>query len=97
MPVFAAQTYDLFISGTTSVHENNNSFKISPNPTSDIATLFLKNYSDVIVYNTLGKQVINLKKINGHIVLNKEDIGVGLFFINILSEDHNTITKLIIK
>jgi hypothetical protein len=87
----------MFISGSTSFYDHNTSFSIFPNPASDIATLLLKKNSDVIVYNTLGKQLINRKNINGNLILNKEYIGAGLFFVNIVSGDQNIITKLVIK
>lgn len=97
IPTFTVQTYEMFISGSTSFYDHNTSFSIFPNPTSDIATLLLKKNSDVIVYNTLGKQLINRKNINENLILNKEYIGAGLFFVNILSGDQNIITKLVIK
>jgi hypothetical protein len=97
IPTYAAQTYDLFIDGNTSINESYNNFKVFPNPTSDKATLFLEKYSDVMVFNTLGKKMINISDVKGNIQLNKTELGVGLFFISISTEDENTITKLIIK
>jgi len=97
IPTYAAQTYDLFIDGNTSINEGYNNFKIFPNPTSDKASLFLEKYSDVMVFNTLGEKIINISDVKGDIQINKDELGVGLFFISISSEGEKTITKLIIK
>ncbi|MAO33779.1 MAG: hypothetical protein CMD03_03375 [Flavobacteriales bacterium] len=97
LPTFTVQTYELFISGSTSLYNNNVTFSIFPNPTTNIATLFLKKNADVIVYNTLGNEVLNLQNVKGEIFLNKNHIGSGLYFVNILSNNHSTKTKFIIK
>ena len=97
LPTFPAVEYDLFIDDATSINNSYYQFKIFPNPTSDKATLFLEKYSDVMVFNTLGEKMINILDIKGNIQLNKDELGVGLFFISISSEDEKTITKLIIK
>ena len=97
IPQFTAQTYDMLITAATSVYDDSYDVTIFPNPTSDIATLFFKDPSDVIVYNIFGEQVISLKDIRGNIVFNKQAIGSGLFFVRISSQGYNTLTKLIIK
>ena len=97
IPQFTAQTYDMLITAATSVYDDSYDMMIFPNPTLDIATLFFKEPSDVIVYNIFGEQVINFKDVHGKIVFKKEKIGSGLFFVSISSKTYNTLTKLIIK
>ena len=97
IPQFTAQTYDMLITAATSVYEDSYNVNIFPNPTLDLATLFFKEPSDVIVYNIFGEQVINFKDVHGKIVFNKEEIGSGFFFVSISSKTYNTLTKLIIK
>lgn len=97
LPTFPAVEYDLLIEGSTSVNDNTNDFRIFPNPTSERTTLFLENYSDVTVFNTLGEKIMYISDVNGNIEINKNQLGIGLFFINISSAETNIITKLIIK
>ena len=97
LPSFSTQQYYLLINGATSLNENNSNSNLFPNPTSKIATLFLRKYSDIVVYNTSGIKVIVLNNIIGEIVFRKEDLGTGLFFINISSKNYNTVIKLIIE
>ena len=53
--------------------------------------------SDVVVYNVLGKEVFKSVSIEGDLVLSKADLGKGMFYIMIKSENKTETIKLIIK
>ena len=75
----------------------NYSSKIFPNPTANEAMLCLYSVSDVVVYNVLGKEVIKSLNIAGNLVLSKADLGTGMFYVMIQSENKTETIKLIIK
>ena len=97
LPSFTIQEYDLFISGNTLVNDNDFLFNLFPNPTSDKITIYLDNISDIIVYNSMGKKLLEFQDFNGSFVLNKEQIGCGLFFLNIISNRQKKRLKFIVK
>ena len=98
LPSFSAVEYDLLITGATAINEvGNYSSKIFPNPTANEAMLCLYSVSDVVVYNVLGKEVLTSVSIEGNLVLSKADLGKGMFYIMIKSENKTETIKLIIK
>ena len=98
LPSFPAIEYDLLVTGATAINEiGNYSSKIFPNPTANEAKLLLHSISDVVVYNILGKDVFELLSIEGDLVLSKADLGKGMFYIIITSENKTETIKLIIK
>jgi len=50
-----------------------------------------------VVYNVLGKEVFTSVSIEGNLVLSKADLGKGMFYIMITSENKTETIKLIIK
>jgi len=97
-PSFSAVEYDLLVTGATAINEVDNfSSKIFPNPTANEAMLCLYSVSDVVVYNVLGKEVLTSVSIEGNLVLSKADLGKGMFYIMIKSENKTETIKLIIK
>ena len=98
LPSFSAVEYDLLVTGATAINEvGNYSSKIFPNPTANEAMLCLYSVSDVVVYNVLGKEVFTSVSIEGNLVLSKADLGKGMFYIMITSENKTETIKLIIK
>lgn len=98
LPSFSTVEYDLLVAGSTVIDEvDNYILKISPNPTANEATLSLDLMSDVVVFNVLGKQVFKSVSIQGVCVLSKADLGKGIFYIMIKSENKTETIKLIIK
>jgi len=98
LPSFSAVEYDLLVTGSTAINEvGNYGSKIFPNPTADEAKLSLYSVSDVVVYNVLGKEVFKSVSIEGNLVLSKADLGKGMFYIMITSENKTETIKLIIK
>ena len=98
LPSFSAVEYDLLVTGATAINEvDHYSSKIFPNPTVNEAMLSLHLISDVVVYNVLGKEVIKSLNIAGNLVLSKADLGTGMFYIMIQSENKTETIKLIIK
>ena len=59
--------------------------------------LCLYSVSDVVVYNVLGKEVVKSLNIAGNLFLSKADLGTGMFYIMIQSENKTETIKLIIK
>ena len=98
LPSFSAVEYDLLVTGATAINEvGNYSSKIFPNPTANEAMLCLYSVSDVVVYNVLGKEVFTSVSIEGNLVLSKADLGKGMFYVMIKSENKIETIKLIIK
>jgi len=98
LPSFPAVEYDLFVEGSTATHEiGNYRSKVFPNPTSNQAILSLISFSDVVVYNILGKEVLIANNVKGDLVLSKNDIGKGVFYISVQSKNKTETIKLIIK
>jgi hypothetical protein len=97
LPSFSAVEYDLFIDASTVVSEITQHSFLYPNPTANEAMLCLYSVSDVVVYNVLGKEVFTSVSIEGNLVLSKADLGKGMFYIMIKSENKTETIKLIIK
>jgi len=97
LPSFSVVEYDLFIDGSTVVSEITQHSFLYPNPTANEAMLCLYSVSDVVVYNVLGKEVFTSVSIEGNLVLSKADLGKGMFYIMITSENKTETIKLIIK
>ena len=97
LPSFSAVEYDLFIDGSTVVSELTQHSFLYPNPTTNEAKLSLRSMSDVMVYNILGKEVFISINIAGDLFLSKADLGKGMFYIMIKSENKTETIKLIIK
>jgi hypothetical protein len=98
LPSFPAVEYDLFVEGSTATHEiGNYRSKVFPNPTSSQAILSLITFSDVVVYNILGKEVLIANNIKGDLLLSKNDIGKGVFYISVQSKSKTETIKLIVK
>jgi len=97
LPSFSVVEYDLFIDGSTVVSEITHHSFLYPNPTTNETKLSLRSMSDVMVYNILGKEVVKSVSIDGDLVLSKADLGKGIFYIMIKSENKTETIKLIIK
>ena len=98
LPSFTVVEYDLLVTGATAINEvGNYRLKVFPNPTSNQAIVSLISFSDVVVYNILGKEVLIVNNVKGDLVLSKNDIGKGVFYISVQSKSKTQIMKLIIK
>lgn len=70
------------------------SYSVSPNPVSNIATInTAKEVKNVIVYNTLGQQVLIAKTKQ----VDFSALNSGVYFMNIQFDDNKTVTQKIIK
>jgi len=98
LPSFSAVEYDLLVTDATAIHEvGSYRSKVFPNPTSKQAILSLIPFSDVVVYNILGKQVLIANNVKGDLVLSKNDIGKGVFYISVQSNSKTENIKFIIN
>ena len=98
VPAYSAQEYDLFIDGSaTAISEVTQNNFLYPNPTANEAKLSLLSISDVLVYNILGKEVLKTIDFKGELILSKNDLGKGMFYVMVKSEKRSETIKLIIK
>ena len=98
LPVFPIVEYDLLISGGTAVTDYKSSdFTLFPNPTISTTTLILKKRADVKIYNILGKVVLNYSSVKNKLEISKSNLGIGMFYVSIITENQKEIIKLIVK
>ena len=98
LPSFPAVQYDLLVTDATAIQEAGNyKLQVFPNPTSNQAILSLTSFSDVVVYNVLGKEVLSINNVQADLVLSKNDIGKGVFYISVQSNSKIDTIKLIIN
>jgi hypothetical protein len=76
-------------------------FSISPNPASEMIQIQLSNFSSetqVILYNIQGQVVLSEIKNseNGNFAINVSDLALGMYFVQLQSED-KTVSKKLIK
>ena len=97
-PTFPGQQYYLFINGSSGVEvQKIEKFTMYPNPTSDIAILEFDGKKDVKVLDNLGRIIVTQKNVNSKLKLSKEQLGTGLFIIEIADENKIWKEKLIIN
>ncbi|NTW32940.1 MAG: T9SS type A sorting domain-containing protein [Bacteroidetes bacterium] len=97
---YTAMGCNLIVSGTNEYNKKNN-LSVFPNPFAIQTTLqtdiFLKD-ATMILYNSIGKQVKQIKNISGQtITLNRDNLANGIYFIRLIQDNKTFITdKLII-
>ena len=97
-PTFPGQQYDLFIDGSSSlVNRGIEEIKIYPNPTSDISILEFEGIKNIKIYDNLGRIIVTQKNVKSTLELSKEQLGTGLFIIEIGDENKIWKEKLIIN
>jgi len=97
IPAFPGQQYDLFIDGNSGVEvQEIEKFTMYPNPTSDVAFLKVTGKRNIKIYDNLGRILLEKKAIS-EITLAKEQLGTGLFIIEITDKNKIWQEKLIIN
>ena len=96
IPAFAATTYDLFISDATSIQNKNYTTSIYPNPTTTQFTIEITSPKQILIFNSVG-QVVYSKKTQNNIIINKLEIGNGIYIVEISDGISTEQHKLIIK
>ena len=97
IPAFPGQQYDLFIDGSSGVEvQEIEKFTMYPNPTSDVAFLKVTGKRNIKIYDNLGRILLEKKAIS-EIKLAKEQLGTGLFIIEITDKNKIWQEKLIIN
>ena len=97
IPAFPGQQYDLFIDGSSGVEvQEIEKFTMYPNPTSDVAFLEVTGKRNIKIYDNLGRILLEKKAIS-EITLAKEQLGTGLFIIEITDKNKIWQEKLIIN
>ena len=98
IPAFPGQQYDLFIDGSSGVEvQEIEKFTLYPNPTSDIAILEFGGKKDIKVLDNLGRIIVTQENVNSKLKLSKEQLGTGLFIIEIAGKNKIWKEKLIIN
>ena len=98
IPSFPGQQYDLLIAGSSGLEvQKEEQFTIYPNPTSGIAILEFGGKKDIKVLDNLGRIIVTQKNVNSKLKLSKEQLGTGLFIIEIADENKIWKEKLIIN
>lgn len=89
---------------STDIKETENEqqcFKMFPNPAYAQVTIHLCDYTDVaiVIYNAFGKQVLyqNYNNINSVVTVNVESLPSGTYFVKIKSATNSAITTKMIK
>ena len=97
IPAFPGQQYDLFIDGSSGVEvQEIEKFTMYPNPTSDVAFLKVTGKRNIKIYDNLGRILLEKKAIS-EITLAKEQLGTGLFILEITDKNKIWQEKLIIN
>jgi hypothetical protein len=66
------------------VNENETEgFKLFPNPVKDVLTITGKNIENVVIYNTLGQKVDEVKVVENPISISTANYNDGVYFIKI--------------
>ncbi|MFT5601227.1 MAG: PKD repeat protein [Flavobacteriales bacterium] len=87
---------DVTIQGL-SITENQVSFKMYPNPATDIVTIkTIRNSSKIEVINLIGETVYTAKS-NGNTTINVSEISKGAYFIRVTEGTASSTQKLIIR
>ncbi|MEP5338204.1 MAG: T9SS type A sorting domain-containing protein [Algibacter sp.] len=77
-------TFSLVIDAPLSVSEvSANQTKIYPNPVKDIFTITNSQSADIIVYNILGKVVLNKKMENNNDSVDISNLNTGVYYVSI--------------
>ncbi|MGZ3882576.1 MAG: T9SS type A sorting domain-containing protein, partial [Bacteroidia bacterium] len=104
---FASGGFDLDAVGVIhqaalGVNENHNdrSFAVYPNPFNTLLNIHCSDFNKeepvrVKIINTLGDVVLETAMDAGHLQLNVEELSAGIYFIRLVSKEHNVTRKLI--
>ena len=66
---------------------------VYPNPVKDILTITADNVKQVVMYNSLGQVVKNVKCDDSNISINVSDLENGMYFVNIIDNKGNVATN----
>lgn len=102
-PAIVTNTFTTEFTALLNVGELENSdFVFYPNPTSDFVTVTLKNGSNtitsILVYDVLGKQIINVKASSISETLDLSSVNPGIYFVEVATENNSKVVKkLVVK
>ena len=81
------------------VSSSNSDIIISPNPTNDLLTITITNANSLytfMIINAFGQVLKSTSSNSGKVTLDVKDLSSGLYYVNIVSETGNTMTKKIV-
>jgi hypothetical protein len=90
------------LDNVTGIEENSNNpdVFIYPNPATDFVKVEIpenENNVTVCIYNTQGKMIKTAAAVPGTMNLSLNDISKGLYFVNVKSDQLNTVTKMMVQ
>ena len=98
IPSFTAIQYDLYIEGANLLSEyNREEIVIFPNPSNFKTVINLKDLSDIRIRDSLGRIVFEVEKANNRFTLFTDEIGAGIFFVEITNPEKQNVIKLIVN
>lgn len=92
---------DIFIhkmnQGSTGIHEGLSSrfLNIYPNPTNGAFHFELDSYSQIVIVNVLGEELLNEKRNSGRQTIDLQNQPNGIYFVKIIQEGKQYVTKII--
>ena len=88
LPAFSGQQYDLFIDGSAGINTHGiPQIEIYPNPTADKTTLRFEGVRNIKVYDNLGRIAFVETNVNNKMEFSRNNLGSGLFIIEITDEN----------
>ncbi len=69
------------------------SSRVYPNPVKDVLTITADDVKQVVMYNSLGQIVKNIKSNDNNININVSDLENGMYFVNIIDNSGNITAK----
>ena len=93
MPVLNVCQLEHAEKGETVEEVTETSSCVYPNPVKDILTITSDNVKQVVMYNSLGQIVKNVKSNDANISINVSDLENGMYFVNIIDNSGNVTTN----
>lgn len=93
-------TLTISFDGILNVQDNNkDQFTISPNPAQDMVTIDSNKsgFASVTLYNTLGKQVKEVRNVAGSLQIDLSELTSGLYLVQVIDTNGNSSIKKLIK
>jgi len=98
LPIFTAQQYNLLINPATGIKDvQNKENLIYPNPFYNSANVILKEKKDIKIYDQLGRLIYEKNDVHNNLQISKDDLGEGVFMIEIIGNRSISIQKIIVN
>ena len=94
--VESSPSNEVYVDWTTDINEQGNQHEVNlyPNPTDSKVYIEAEGLSQVRVFNLMGQEVLNQSTSDGHFILDLSSQPKGCYFIETLTEQGTTTTKI---